>query len=71
MCCHARDKADYEPVLLSNGLNWNTRALLVNTYSFILVSEVHEPALLEPLPLPFLGVLDGLHDTHERDVGAG
>lgn len=41
------------------------------TDRLILISEVHEPALLQPLAVLLLGVLDGLHDAHQRDVGAG
>lgn len=41
------------------------------TNSFVLIREVYEPSLLEPLSVPLLGVFDGLHDAHEWYVGAG
>lgn len=43
----------------------------METHRLIFVSEVHQPALLEPLSVALLGVLHRLHDAHEGDVRAG
>lgn len=42
---------------------------VVALYCLVQRGVVHQPALLKGLPTAFLGVLDGLDDPHQRDIG--